>query len=104
VKTFLEEIGIPELTSEQVEKLCEIGEKAARDYISSKIPTRRISALDITIDVEGAKPVTVNVDIEIVLSPLMKNYDAERLVSEAKEKAFNAIEEFLRDIACKSKG
>ena len=103
MKKFLEEIGIPELTSKQVEELCEIGEKAARDYISSKISERRISALDITIDVEGAKPITVNVDIEIVLSPLMKNYDAKRLVEEAKQKAFNAIEEYLRDIACKSK-
>jgi len=87
-----------------VEKLCEIGEKAARDYISSKISTRRISSLDITIDVEGAKPITVNVDVEIVLSPLMKNYNVEKLVGEAKQKAFSAIEDYLRDIACKSKG
>ena len=101
---FLEEIGIPELTSKQVEELCEIGEKAARDYISSRISARRISSLDITIDVEGAKPITVNVDIEIVLSSLMKNYDVKRLVDEAKQKAFNAIEEYLRNIACKSKG
>lgn len=104
MKRFLEDIGIPELTAEQVEKLCEIGEKAARDYIASKISARRISALDITIDVEGAKPVTVNVEIEIVLSPLMKNYDVNRLVDEAKQRAFNAIEDYLRDIACKSKG
>ena len=103
MKTFLEEIGIPELTSKQVEELCSVGEKAARDYISSKIPARRISALDITIDVEGAKPVTVNVDIEIVLSPLMEDYDAEKLVNEAKEKTFKAIEEYLRGVACKSK-
>jgi len=100
----LEDIGIPELTAEQVEKLCEIGEKAARDYITSKISVRRISALDITIDVEGARPVTVNVEIEIVLSPLMKGYDVNRLVDEAKQRAFNAIEDYLRDIACKSKG
>ena len=100
----MEDIGIPELTAEQVEKLCEIGEKAARDYITSKISVRRISALDITIDVEGARPVTVNVEIEIVLSPLMKGYDVNRLVDEAKQRAFNAIEDYLRDIACKSKG
>lgn len=104
MKRFLEDIGIPELTAEQVEKLCEIGEKAARDYITSKISVRRISALDITIDVEGARPVTVNVEIEIVLSPLMKGYDVNRLVDEAKQRAFNAIEDYLRDIVCKSKG
>jgi len=103
VKTFLEEIGIPELTSKQVEELCKVGEKAARDYIASKIPARRITSLDIVIDVEGVKPITVNADIEIVLSPLMKDYDAKRLVDEAKQEAFSAIEEYLRKIACKPK-
>jgi len=99
----LEEIGIPELTPKQVEELCEVGERAARDYIASKISARRISSLDIVIDVEGAKPIVVNVDIEIVLSPLMKDCDARRLVDEAKQEAFNAIEEYLRKIACKPK-
>jgi len=104
VKKFLEEIGIPELTFKQVEELCEIGEKAARNYISTKISKHRVSSLDITIDVEGTKPITVNVEIEIVLSPLMKDYNVKGLIDEAKEKAFSAIEEYLRDIACKSKG
>jgi len=99
---FLEEIGIPELTSKQVQELCEIGEKAARNHILSKIPTRRISTLNITIDTDGAKPITVNVDVEIVLSPLMKDYDVERLADEAKEKAFVSIEDYLRKLACKS--
>lgn len=103
MKRFLEEIGLPELNSKQVEELCEIGEKAVRDYISSKISARRISALDVTIDVEGAKPITVNIDIEIVLSPLMKDYDAKKLVNEAKQKAFSAIEAYLRNIACRPK-
>jgi hypothetical protein len=103
VKTFLEEIGIPVLTSKQVSELCEIGEKAARDYITSKISPHKISTLDMTIDVEGTKPIIVDIDIEIVLSPLMKDYDAETLVNEAKQKAFNAIEEYLRKMACKSK-
>ena len=103
MKTFLEEIGIPELTSKQVEELCEIGEKAARGYISSKVSARRITSLDITIDVERAKPVTVNIDIEIVLSPIMKDYNAQKLVDEAKQKAFNAIKEYLKGIACKAK-
>jgi len=99
----LEEIGIPKLTSTQVNELCEIGENAARDYITSKISPRKISSLDITIEVEGTKPITVDIDIEIVLSPLMRDYDAKALVNEAKQEAFNAIEEYLRKIACKSK-
>lgn len=97
----MEEIGIPKLTSEQVEELCEIAEKAAREYVMSKIPSHRISSLDITIETEGAKPVTVNVDVGVTLSPLMKNYDVKRLVNEATEEAFASIEKYLRELACK---
>jgi len=102
VKDFLEEIGISKLTVEQLEKLCEIGEKAARDYILSKVSARRISTLDITVDTEGSRPVTVKVEVEVVLSPLMKNFNVEKLTKEAIEKAFEAVKEYLRELACKS--
>jgi len=102
VNTILEEIGIAELTVEQLEKLCEKGEEAARAYILSKIPERRISTFDITVDAEGNKPVTVNVEVEITLSPLMKDSDLDKLAKEATEKAFQAINEYLRELSCKS--
>jgi len=95
---LLEEIGIPELTAEQIEELCRIAEKSAREYILSKIPPQRISDLNITVDTEGVKPITVNVDVEIVLSPLMKNYDVEKLANEAKNEAFLSIEKYLRKL------
>ena len=98
----MEEIGIPELTSEQLEKLCEIAEETARDYVYSKVSPRQVSALDISIDTEGAKPVTVSVYVELTLSPLMKDYDAEKLAKEATSKAFQAIKKFLSELACKS--
>jgi hypothetical protein len=98
----LEEIGIPELTSEQMEKLCEIAEKAARNHIYSKISPRQISALDISVESEGVKPVTVGLDVELTLSPLTKDYDAETLAKEATSKAFQAIKQFLSELACKS--
>ena len=99
---ILEEIGIAELTVEQLEKLCEKGEQAARTYVLSRVQERRISALDITVDTEGSKPVTVNVEVEIALSPLMKKFDVGSLAKEATEKAFQAINEYLRELSCKS--
>jgi acid phosphatase class B len=98
----LEEIGIPRLTSEQVEELCEIAENAARKYILSKTPMRQISVLDITVDIEGTKPVTVNVDIELDLLHEMKGYNVKKLADEATQQAFASIEKHLRKIACKS--
>ena len=99
----MEEISICELTVEQLEKLCEIGEKAARDYVLSRVPVRRVSTLDVTIETVGNKPFIVNVEVEITLSPLMKGFDAEKLTKEATEKAFSAITEYLREQTCKSK-
>lgn len=99
----MEEIGLSELTVEQLEKLCEIGEKAARDYVLSKIPNRRISNFNVTVTTEGNKPVNVDIEIELELSPLMKDFNAEKLTNEAVQKGFAAIEEYLRGISCKFK-
>jgi len=100
----LEEVGLSELTQDQVEEVCEAAEKAARDYILSKVPLRRISSFDITVEAEGVKPLTVTVDVEIELSPLMRNCDAQKLVDEATKEAFKSVEEYLRKVKCKSKG
>jgi len=97
----LEEIGIPELTHEQVEELCEVAERAAREYILSKVPLHRIPVLNITVETEGTRPVTVNVDVEITLSPLLRNYDVEKLANEATKRAFASVEMYLRELACK---
>lgn len=97
------ETGIPELTLEQVEELCERAEQAARTYVLSKVSTGRIVTLDVSVDAEGTKPVTVDVDVTVVLSPLMKDFDVETLTKEATKRAFAIIEEYLRELRCKSK-
>jgi hypothetical protein len=99
----LEEIGIPELNIEQIAELCERAEQAARDYVLSKVSASRIVTLDVAVDAEGTKPVTANVDVAVVLSPLMKDFDVEALTKEATKRAFNSVEEYLRELACKSK-
>lgn len=102
MKDRLEEIGIAELTDRQLEELCETGERAARAYILSKVPRKQISTLDITIDTQGSKPVTVNVEIEIELSQLMKGFNVDELTKQATEKAFDAAKQYLRELSCKS--
>ena len=97
------EIGITELTLEQVAELCERAEQAARDYILSKVSTSRIVILDVTVDAEGTKPLTANVDVTVVLTPLMKDFDVEALTKEATKRAFAHIEEYLRELERKSK-
>lgn len=100
----MEEIGLPELTRKQVEEICEVAEKAAREYILSRVSLRRISSFDITVEAEGSKPLTITVDVQIELSPLMKNYDVQKLVEEATKEAFTSAERHMRKLACSSKG
>ena len=97
------EDGIPELSLEQIRELCEGAEQAAREYVLSKVSTGRIVAIDVIVEAEGAKPVTVNVDVNIVLSPIMKDFDVKALTNEATKQAFVNIEEYLRELECKSK-
>jgi hypothetical protein len=97
---FVEELGLSELTSEQIEELCVIAEKAARVYVLSKVSSKRVEKLDISVEAEGTKPVTLTVDVDIALSPLMKNFDVQKLVKEAMEEAFKSAEKYLRELAC----
>jgi hypothetical protein len=99
---LLEEIGLPELTSEQQEQLCVLTEKAAREYILSKIPSRKITTLNITVEIERKKPITVTVETEIQLLPSTKNYDTEQLAKQATQKAMQTANKYLRQAACKS--
>jgi len=98
----VEELGIPELTSEQTEELCSIAEEAARKYILSKVPQKRIETLNISVETEGTKPITLTVNVDIALSPIMKNFDAKKLADEAVKEAFTSAETYLRELTCHS--
>ena len=98
----MEALGIPELTSEQIEELCLIAEKAAREYILSKVPSKKIETLDISAEAEGARPVALKVDVALTLSPSMRDFDVQKLADEAVREAFISAEKHLREIACHS--
>ena len=97
------EIGIPELKSEQIEELCSIVEKTARQYVISKVSPKRIEALNISVETEGTKPVRLTVDVDVSLSPLMKKINVQKLVDEAIKEAFTSAENYLRELKCHSK-
>jgi hypothetical protein len=99
----LKEIGIPELSEDQMQTLSEIAERTARDHVLSQVPQQRISTLDITVETTGSKPVTISIDVDLELSPLMKALDAEKLAREATQKALEAVEQHLRELSCRSK-
>jgi hypothetical protein len=92
------ELGFPVLTTEQIELLCQTAENAARKHILSKLSNKDVDRLDISVEAEGTKPVSVTVEINLVLSPQTKNIDAQALVKEAVGVGQIAAENFLRKI------
>lgn len=98
----MEALGIVELTSEQVEELCLIAEKAARDHVLSRVSSKKIETLDISAEAEGTKPLELNVDVAVTLSPSMRDFNAQKLVDEAVREAFSSAEKHLRELACHS--
>ncbi|MEM3765461.1 MAG: DUF3194 domain-containing protein [Candidatus Bathyarchaeia archaeon] len=97
----MEDIGLPELTPEQVEELCSRAEEAAREYVLSKVPPKHIETLNVSVETDGEKPLTLTVDVEIVLSPLMQEYDVQKLADEAVKEAFKSAEKYLRELKCR---
>ncbi len=84
----------------QIEELCLIAEKAARDHILSRVQSRNIETLEISAEAEGARPVELRVDVVVKLSRSMKDFNVQKLVDEAVKRAFSRAEEHLRGLAC----
>jgi hypothetical protein len=94
----LVELGIPELSTEQIETLCSKAEDAARKHILSKVSSKMVDRLDISVEAEGSKPVNVTVEINLTLTPEAKGVDAQALVKEAANEAHKASEKYLRKL------
>jgi hypothetical protein len=92
----LVELGLPELTTLQIETLCETAEDAARKYIQSKINSKLIDRLDITVEAQGTKPIDLSVEINLILDKDVKSVDVNALVKEAVDHAHLTSENFLR--------
>jgi len=94
----VEELGLPELTTEQIKELCSTAENAARKHVLSKVPSKMVEKLNISVEADGAKPVNLTVEIDAALSPQMKDYDLPTLVDEAVKEALKASENYLRKL------
>jgi len=94
----VEELGLPDLTTEQIETLCSTAEDAARKHILSKVPLKMVDNLNVSVEVEGAKPLNVTVEVDLALSPKMKGFNAEALVNDAVKVALEASEIYLRKL------
>jgi len=95
---LVEELGLPELTTEQIEALCSTAEDAARKHVLSKVPAKKVERLNISVEADGAKPLNLTVEIDMALSSQMKDLDSEKLANEAVKEALKASENYLRKL------
>lgn len=92
------DLGIPELTNKQFEEVCEAAENAARKHILSQVSSKLLEKLDISVEAEGTKPVNFTVEVDLVLSKEAEGVKQKALADQAVEKAFEAIETYLRKL------
>jgi len=94
----VEELGIPELTTEQIQILCFTAEDAARKYVLSKVTSKMLEKLDIAVEAAGMKPLNLSIEIDLELSSKIKNVDADALAREAIKEAYKMSEDYLRKL------
>lgn len=92
------DIGLPELTDDQIEEVCAAAESAARKHIFSRVSPKQVDKLDISVEAEGAKPVNFTVEIDLSLLPETKGVKDKTIVNEAIAEAFKTIEKYLRKL------
>lgn len=92
------ELGFSDLSTEQIEQLTQTAEEAARKFVLTKVTSKNLDRLDISVEAEGEKPVKVTVEINLVLNPQTRGVNAEELAKQATSAAHLAAENFLRNL------
>lgn len=83
-------------TVEEVEGICVAAEESARRHVLSKVPWKTVSDLDVVVEAEGDKPLTITVQVSVELSG--DTGDLQALVTEATRLAFSAAEAKAREL------
>ena len=98
----MEELGLPDLTDQQIEKVCSIAEAAARKYVFAKVNSKEVEILNVSAEAEGTRPLRLTIDIDVQLSSSMSDFNVQRLCNDAVEQAFTAAKSHLKELTCLS--
>lgn len=95
---LVEELELPELTNERLETLCSTAEDAARKHILSKVSVKNVERLNIIVEAEGSKPLNLLIDVDLTLSPRVKDVAEKSLADEAAKTGLRAAENCLKTL------
>ena len=90
---------ITSLTYKELEEICSIAEEAARRYIFSKVPKNGIADVSISVSLESSETLSVDMDVEVRLSPLYRKINVKDLVEGSVKAAFEAVEKYLKNLS-----
>jgi hypothetical protein len=86
-----------------MQRLSEIADEAARTHVFSEVNARNIAKLDVAVETVGSKPVTVSIEVDLLLSPTINQQKTASLADDATKKAFHAVEQYLSELSCQFK-
>ncbi len=96
--------AISELDLNELQSVCEATERMIRRFVFSKVASKLVDDLNVAVGVNGSHPASIDIEVEIRLSPLLKSVDVDVLVEDAVDFGFRSAEEKAKEIlACRSK-
>jgi len=94
-------IGLPELSEEEIIEIGELAQGVIIKHVFSELNRSDVKDIEVTTRIRDE---TLNLEIEVYLEvPVFVKVDVERLIDEALEKAYEAVERKLREIANEGK-
>lgn len=84
------------VTDDEIEAICTAAEEAARRFILSKIPLKKVEDLNVTIEAEGDKPLSLSVEVAVETD--LEESVLRATIDEATDAAFAAAEAKVREL------
>ncbi|MDI9644233.1 MAG: DUF3194 domain-containing protein [Candidatus Verstraetearchaeota archaeon] len=83
-------------SKDEIEELCMLGERVAREYVLSAVDRHLVRSLDVRVVSEVSESgIDFSVDVELRVDPVV-TMEIERLADAAAERALGAIDDALR--------
>jgi len=96
-------IGLPDLEPEKLVEIGELAQETIIDRIFEDLTKSEVKDLEVTTRINRGE--TLDLEIEVYLEvPIFVRTDIGKLIDEAVEMAYRAVEQRLREIAHEGKG
>ncbi|AFK22180.1 DUF3194 domain-containing protein [Pyrococcus sp. ST04] len=91
-------IGLPRLSEDQLIEVGSIAQEVIIDYIFDHLAKSEVRDMEVTARINQGE--TLDLEIEVYLEvPIFVKVDVEALIDEAIEKAYDAVEKYLRKLS-----